>query len=118
CCHSSPRAFFPFLPRRPPTSTLFPYTTLFRSLVGWITLHRSTVRALRPALQPHGGAHQALFLLFDFSQVVANAVDMVAGRALGLVRQALGDRMEQPRVLTVDLTLLHRAVIKVVHRRK
>src|SRR5690625_5338282 len=26
-----PSRFFSFMPRRPPTSTLFPYTTLFRS---------------------------------------------------------------------------------------
>src|SRR3712207_7535619 len=27
--------------RRPPRSTLFPYTTLFRSLTGWYNWHRS-----------------------------------------------------------------------------
>src|SRR5205814_9916037 len=33
-CHLHP--FFSTLPRRPPRSTLFPYTTLFRSLLGGV----------------------------------------------------------------------------------
>src|SRR5262245_63036163 len=43
--------------RRPPRSTLFPYTTLFRSAVGWPRLdvdaaHRPPLRAARAARQP------------------------------------------------------------------
>src|SRR5258706_10712245 len=32
--------------RRPPRSTLFPYTTLFRSLDGWLALHHQGSSAL------------------------------------------------------------------------
>src|SRR3712207_7067318 len=41
--------------RRPPRSTLFPYTTLFRSRCGW---HRSRAPAGKPVRdrQPAGGA--------------------------------------------------------------
>src|SRR3712207_9003623 len=40
--HRYPGEFFFFLMiRRPPRSTLFPYTTLFRSLRTWRTEHRS-----------------------------------------------------------------------------
>src|SRR5437870_9131224 len=35
---SSPSLFFFLMPRPPPTSTLFPYTTLFRSDVGVVLL--------------------------------------------------------------------------------
>src|SRR5260370_39743337 len=34
--------FFFLMIRRPPRSTLFPYTTLFRSLVGWLYLRRGS----------------------------------------------------------------------------
>src|SRR2546430_4011683 len=37
--------------RRPPRSTLFPYTTLFRSLVGAARGDRSWMGAVRPAAQ-------------------------------------------------------------------
>src|SRR5258707_9628996 len=41
--------------RRPPRSTLFPYTTLFRSHVPWISVQRAP-----PSPQPHHGvAHNA-----------------------------------------------------------
>src|SRR5438045_8359987 len=45
--------FFFLIIRRPPTSTLFPYTTLFRSLPipkhGWINLHASLLPKYRGA---------------------------------------------------------------------
>src|SRR5256712_14130452 len=47
--------------RRPPRSTLFPYTTLFRSLLR----PRSRRRRLVHVLQPLGRAAEALQLAFD-----------------------------------------------------
>src|SRR5690606_40927472 len=41
-----PRSFFFLLIRRPPRSTLFPYTTLFRSN-GWLTLRITVCSSLR-----------------------------------------------------------------------
>src|SRR2546428_14167622 len=38
--------------RRPPRSTLFPYTTLFRSVIGSDHLQRGAVRDNRAALDP------------------------------------------------------------------
>src|SRR3712207_8559693 len=47
--------FFFLMIRRPPRSTLFPYTTLFRSGAGLPRRHR-LLRALRlPGLPPRGG---------------------------------------------------------------
>src|SRR2546429_7057291 len=34
--------------RRPPRSTLFPYTTLFRSLLPWLTLEQNVALVLKP----------------------------------------------------------------------
>src|SRR2546422_6975315 len=56
--------------RRPPRSTLFPYTTLFRSLTGWSARHRyrpgggaaaprvHEPRALRTRLERRGGVRR------------------------------------------------------------
>src|SRR5690606_39701565 len=52
--HSLP--FFFLLPRRPPCSTLFPYTTLFRS-----AFLRAATAALEPeALERHAASHDEL----------------------------------------------------------
>src|SRR3712207_8466964 len=54
--------------RRPPKSTLFPYTTLFRSRVGWTRERPAGARRLRrharpaaglPRLDPGDAAHDA-----------------------------------------------------------
>src|SRR5882762_11329237 len=39
--------FFFLMIRRPPRSTLFPYTTLFRSAAGWSSSYRSSRSACR-----------------------------------------------------------------------
>src|SRR2546422_6289897 len=44
--------------RRPPRSTLFPYTTLFRSTSAWETCRPNTGKTTRP--WPHCGAHTSL----------------------------------------------------------
>src|SRR3712207_8942846 len=46
--------------RRPPRSTLFPYTTLFRSLVGLVRLRRRRPRLLLDELRHLRGAGQVL----------------------------------------------------------
>src|SRR5205814_10151539 len=45
-------ALFFLLPRPPPRSTLFPYTTLFRSLVDTSARHQRTAILGRPANSP------------------------------------------------------------------
>src|SRR2546430_12047595 len=42
-------SFFFLMIRRPPRSTLFPYTTLFRSVWARHNFPRSTVRVIRPS---------------------------------------------------------------------
>src|SRR2546422_7906136 len=56
--HLSPLCFFFLMIRRPPRSTLFPYTTLFRSLHGHERIGLSDVlecRVALPAQVPRGG---------------------------------------------------------------
>src|SRR3712207_6915259 len=51
-----PRGTFFFLMiRRPPRSTLFPYTTLFRSSRARLRADSSRVRIARTGEKPHGG---------------------------------------------------------------
>src|SRR3712207_8260820 len=50
--------------RRPPRSTLFPYTTLFRSLLGHLeAIVVAEARRQRPG-QPHGRLHDLINLRF------------------------------------------------------
>src|SRR5256885_2439713 len=51
--------------RRPPRSTLFPYTTLFRSPAAVRVICRGVVRAGRPVLVPEGGGRVLLSGSFD-----------------------------------------------------
>src|SRR5437660_2857084 len=48
--------FFFLLIRRPPRSTLFPYTTLFRSPTGWLSPSLGTRSQLAPILGVAGAA--------------------------------------------------------------
>src|SRR5258708_35830157 len=50
-------AFFFLMIRRPPRSTLFPYTTLFRSLAADPELEQDRVGALGALVQVAGPAH-------------------------------------------------------------
>src|SRR3712207_8697624 len=45
--------------RRPPRSTLFPYTTLFRSVAGVRRARRGSAGRRNPAIRPRGAAHAA-----------------------------------------------------------
>src|SRR3712207_8044465 len=49
-----PRLIFFLMIRRPPRSTLFPYTTLFRSLAGHATVEGGTVRMRGLVGRPDG----------------------------------------------------------------
>src|SRR3712207_9503494 len=49
--------FFFLMIRRPPRSTLFPYTTLFRSCRGDEGGRRGDIERLRPATGPHNIHH-------------------------------------------------------------
>src|SRR5260370_22058064 len=56
--HNSARSLFFLMIRRPPRSTLFPYTTLFRSHLGADSAAPSNIRKLIDDLEAHlpGGA--------------------------------------------------------------
>src|SRR5438132_13511412 len=61
CPHFSRYIFLFFLTiRRPPRSTLFPYTTLFRSHLGWTDAHRRRVqeRQVRNQIGARSGVEQ------------------------------------------------------------
>src|SRR3712207_9366386 len=45
CSGQHGKKFVFLMIRRPPRSTLFPYTTLFRSLSGWTRMRRRTITA-------------------------------------------------------------------------
>src|SRR2546429_6362961 len=59
CFHSLIFFFFFLMIRRPPRSTLFPYTTLFRSLFGRAKTNPNDVRG-----GPIDGGHEFFFLRF------------------------------------------------------
>src|SRR5256885_10935331 len=61
--------------RRPPRSTLFPYTTLFRSLIG-CPLWQRTVRHIMPSLSRPETDHPAHYwTLVILRELVDNALD-------------------------------------------
>src|SRR5438876_8291098 len=68
--------------RRPPTSTLFPYTTLFRSVLGQ---HLAAIPGLLDESEKGGRGSTAFLLLLVLSAVLAVASEAV-------LRQVLADR--------------------------
>src|SRR3712207_7295387 len=68
--------------RRPPRSTLFPYTTLFRSAVGGLSEHH--VGRARGVVAVVGGAHDLIVL------AVAVHVGCPRDRGAGAVRDVVG----------------------------
>src|SRR5687768_17978377 len=62
--------------RRPPRSTLFPYTTLFRSVVGVVHRHPEHLAGGGDAVALQGSAHPA------------GAVDVGVGRRVGQDRKS------------------------------
>src|SRR2546430_11566243 len=79
--------FFFLMIRRPPRSTLFPYTTLFRSLVA-VEVHRD-LPDLAPVDRGRGDAGEPLELGLD--RVVGEVVE------LALVEPAARDRHQHDR---------------------
>src|SRR2546425_7320824 len=86
--------FFFLMIRRPPRSTLFPYTTLFRSIVAWVDPHHAVVapaaevRRLRTSAVNHYP-----FTLRHLSQCVAHkAARVVNPRMQGAAREAEAQR--------------------------
>src|SRR3712207_7155145 len=73
--------------RRPPRSTLFPYTTLFRSLVLWVESHRVVV---------------AGDTLADFGQSLEIQAE---GLREGVTREQIADRLRPLLALPVELVL-------------
>lgn len=51
---------------------------------------------LAPTLQAKGSPHQSLFFLLNLFETVTNAMDVVTGGALGLVRKPLDDSVVEP----------------------
>src|SRR5256886_2710730 len=90
--------------RRPPRSTLFPYTTLFRSLLG---LGRFASRHL-PALDALGDA-----VLLIFAALVHFVVGIVLGASVVLV---LADLLGKLILLPVDLFFLCRRQLATIGR--
>src|SRR5438876_11195707 len=66
--------FFLMIPR-PPRSTLFPYTTLFRSLVVWFLLPRVA------RLMIHTPTAISIFVCLSMVQLMAVGVDRKSGSA-------------------------------------
>src|SRR3712207_3961598 len=86
----TPRALFFLMVRRPPRSTLFPYTTLFRSPVALLVARRHGVD-LRAVGDGNPGAWNALDHLGGRRAWPAFIGDGLKGLLAGLVGLALGD---------------------------
>src|SRR3712207_9302192 len=87
--------------RRPPRSTLFPYTTLFRSLLSRLTFHDPRIKTLRLWWNPSeyaprpGQRDLAPFVdAYITSHLIADA------RANGVTTLLLGDIQDQDRKST------------------
>src|SRR5258708_15295805 len=59
--------FFFLMIRRPPRSTLFPYTTLFRSFTG-ASVRSFALRLTSPFNLPAPGRRQPLYVVLDFAE--------------------------------------------------
>src|SRR2546425_9163055 len=85
--------FFFLMIRRPPRSTLFPYTTLFRSLVGAYQ-SRDSAAAGRAALWRRGGVPrgQGKLLRAPYSLALAGPAVLDSLRARGIAPVRWGTR--------------------------
>src|SRR3989442_15754349 len=85
-----PLYFFFLMIRRPPRSTLFPYTTLFRSTLAVLAILFQTTRSLAQATGPLANVTAASLLC------------TAAERGRGHVRKRSGRLSERPRRLEKD----------------
>src|SRR2546426_2189531 len=65
--------------RRPPRSTLFPYTTLFRSMLLWSVLHLTGTRAVNADYERLGQPAVTLGDIRHFRQLDSKAPGVTAG---------------------------------------
>src|SRR3712207_9289297 len=95
--------------RRPPRSTLFPYTTLFRSMMLGGATTGAIVAASGVELRaPHGG----IFVFFAMSNVLVFVLALVAGTVVGAlavtVAKSVGRKKADPTPEdAVDLAHVH-----------
>src|SRR5256884_8267123 len=83
CLFLSLTLFFFFLMiRRPPRSTLFPYTTLFRSL-------RARGGVVIPAVLAYHRPHRILFSGYERGQALAAAILQFGGRVVATLGRAV-----------------------------
>src|SRR5207249_775757 len=92
----SPPFFFSMLPR-PPRSTLFPYTTLFRSLLSTIPMEANLYRAVR-AMVP---SVKAVRVPGPFTCYVS-IEQRLPGQAKNAILSVLGADLYMKRVVVVD----------------
>src|SRR5256886_13189564 len=80
--------FFFLMIRRPPRSTLFPYTTLFRSLPYWVKVVRSG-----NTFTGYGSPDGATWTQFGSSQTINMAQNVFAGLAVNSGRDRKSTRL-------------------------
>src|SRR3546814_4736423 len=93
--------FFFLMIRRPPrstrTDTLFPYTTLFRSLLGRLQLGRQGEVSLGPAHAVHQHFHGAALDGAGIADVHALALEVLEGLDVGIIARDHGERLGMHR---------------------
>src|SRR2546425_11434520 len=102
--------FFFLMIRRPPRSTLFPYTTLFRSLVAAVVAGGAIGIEADEPRQPSGAAVHLvrdLFVIDAFEQLARESHTGRVAPLAQLIEEAVGDEL-QPLLdqLVMDLALL------------
>src|SRR3989449_9116679 len=94
--------------RRPPRSTLFPYTTLFRSALAELPAHRRPVGA--PRVEAVDQAKLAVHLEDrDAVHIVRPRVEELHAEeaAVGAAHPQMEPRLQMPRRLAADLHAVH-----------
>src|SRR5256885_17216226 len=86
--------------RRPPSSTLFPYTTLFRSPPGELGLDRGEQRGPKAAPAPLGRGHQPVEVIRRVRHGCATEAGVADGEVVALVD-------EDPRLVGVSRSEEH-----------
>src|SRR5437660_12729207 len=102
CYSASLVLFFFLLIRRPPRSTLFPYTTLFRSVqAGPLLRRRGLLGAVRPEDRPEG-THQRLRQAgVDRKSTRLNSSHVAISYAVFCLKKKTTETMRPPTLRTV-----------------